>query len=1504
MTTLAEHIIVAGAQNRPPMLEKSMYDSWTSRIRLFIKGKKHGRMMLDSIDNGPLVYPTVEENGQTRPMKYFELSEAQQLQDDCDVQATNYGLSPDVYALVNHQEAAKDIWDRVKMLMKGTELSYQERECRLYNLFDKMTMQQVQVNTKFLNALSSEWSKFVTDVKLAKREDPIECINKAMEFLSAVASRFPLSNNQLKTSSDPRNQATIQDAEAQEVGQILDEEQLVFLADPDDLDTYDSDCDDLSSAKAVLMANLSSCDPEVLSESQDALIKDTNPSAPNDLLMLSLVEQMTDHVAHLDKENQTNKMVNESLTAELERYKKRITIFEQRLNVDLNKKEKLIDSKMDDLIRDRNAKFAAFQQEIDTLKETLSNNVKEKESLSKTLTVFKTESKEKESKYIEKEIVLEQPNKELENIIYFGKCFVTQKELSAKQAFWLKYSSLSETPIMSHTPVRIEAPSELPKAAVDQCSVDKNVFEIQIKQLRIDNDQLLNQIMSQEIVHIVANSVDILDVKKENSGENLNAPTFNQLFEINELKAQSQEKDIVIRKLKERIKSLSGKDSVENIKKDIDEIETINIELEHSVAKLISENENLRKEQEHLKSIYKDQFNSIRKTRVQSKEHYDSLIAQINAKSLENLDLNAQLQEKLDIEPISPRLKNNKDAHEVYIEKTIEYTETLRGFIECARTQYPSEPLLESACMFTKHVQELLVYASYTCPNSSKSSEKLVAVTPINKDKRVRFAELVTSSSNIPKQTDSLKTKDSNKHLLTSTRVKPTTSASGSKPSGKIKNNWISRPPRSNQKNKVEDHPRKFECAICNKCLFDANHDMCLIDFVNDVNVRSKSKSKSNKMRKAWKPTGCPDRPLGNVIILRVYYVEGIRHNLFFVGQFCDVDLEVAFRKNTCFIQNLEGVDLLSGSQDTNLYTISLDDMIKTSPISCALGKSKKSFHQPKAEDTNQEKLYLLHMDLCDPMRVESINGKKQEEGIDFEESFAPVARIEAIRIFVANATNKNMTIFQMDVKTTFLNGELKEEIYVSQPEGFVDQEYQSHVEPLTWDYSKDTDMSLTTYSDVDHAGYQDTRRSTSGSIQFLGDKLVSWSSKKQKSTAISSTEAEYIALSGRCSQILWMRTHSNKDQVENGIVELYFVRTKYQLTDIFTKPLPRERFNFLIKKLDQGRSNKEELSKIEAKNQEKEAIEAIPRRTDPKTPFRPILAQSNVFSQPPTFNIEDAFSFNFSDYIPASPDYVPASPGKTYSSSSNSSFGESSRKTSLECHEEQIEEILNHLDELSLDRIEHIEDKIEGLKNSQNASQKDITSEAPAMTQAAIRKQVADSVTAALEAQAATMANADNTNRNTREREAPVARKCIYKEFMSCQPINFKGSEGAVRLIRWFEQNESVFSRSNCTEDCKVKFAIGTLTEEALSWWNYFAQPIGIEEAYKITWVEFKKLLIKKYCPRTEVQKMKDEFYHLTVKGNDPSNKERRFQENATLCPTMVPDSEKMMEVFIGGLP
>ncbi|GJS74824.1 reverse transcriptase domain-containing protein [Tanacetum coccineum] len=158
--------------------------------------------------------------------------------------------------------------------------------------------------------------------------------------------------------------------------------------------------------------------------------------------------------------------------------------------------------------------------------------------------------------------------------------------------------------------------------------------------------------------------------------------------------------------------------------------------------------------------------------------------------------------------------------------------------------------------------------------------------------------------------------------------------------------------------------------------------------------------------------------------------------------------------------------------------------------------------------------------------------------------------------------------------------------------------------------------------------------------------------------------------------------------------------------------------------------------------------------------------------------------------------------------------------------------------------------------------------------------------------------------NPNYLSKELPTVKTGNYKEFISCQPFCFNGTEGAVGLIRWFERTESVFSRSRCAEENKVTFATGTLTDDALSWWNAYAQPMGIEQANQITWTELKRLLTNKYCPRTEIKKMEDEFYGLTVNGSDLKTYIRRFQELAFLCPNMVPNSEKLMEAFIGGLP
>nr|GEZ31768.1 hypothetical protein [Tanacetum cinerariifolium] len=193
-----EQANLSGADNRPSMLKKDMYDSWKSRMEIYMLNRQHGRMILESVENGPLLWPTVEENEVTRPKKYSELSAAEAIQADCDVKATNIilqGLPPEVYALVSTHKVAKELWEIIQMLMQGTSLTKQERKCKLYDEFDKfaykkgeslrnfylrfslllndmnihnMKLEQFQVNTKFLNTLHPEWSKFVTDVKLLR----------------------------------------------------------------------------------------------------------------------------------------------------------------------------------------------------------------------------------------------------------------------------------------------------------------------------------------------------------------------------------------------------------------------------------------------------------------------------------------------------------------------------------------------------------------------------------------------------------------------------------------------------------------------------------------------------------------------------------------------------------------------------------------------------------------------------------------------------------------------------------------------------------------------------------------------------------------------------------------------------------------------------------------------------------------------------------------------------------------------------------------------------------------------------------------------------------------------------------------------------------------------------------------------------------------------------------------------------------------------------------------
>nr|GEW93206.1 retrovirus-related Pol polyprotein from transposon TNT 1-94 [Tanacetum cinerariifolium] len=758
---------------------------------------------------------------------------------------------------------------------------------------------------------------------------------------------------------------------------------------------------------------------------------------------------------------------------------------------------------------------------------------------------------------------------------------------------------------------------------------------------------------------------------------------------------------MAIKKLKERIKFLSGNMKEDKIKKELEEIETIDIKLDHRVTKLIAKNK-------HLKQTYKQLYDSIKSSRIQSKEQCDDLSNQVNLKFAKNSDLNGSLQEKVlvitalkenlrklkgkgvideavishlidpemlkvDVAPLTPKLQNNRTVHSDYIRHTQEETATLKEIVEQERSLNPLSTSLDYACKYTKRIQELHIIIKQTRPCINNFGDRIMAVTPMNKTKRVRFIKPVTSLGSTNIKTASSSNVVSNKPMLSSTRINLSTSASGSQLSGNTKKAKIQKTPSSTKTNKIEAHPRTvrsslikkncavkskdnasvlhsklnvnfdLQCVTCNGCLLYDNHDSCILNFINNVNARntchltrittlaevplrkpialesntpkplvtlvysrkpkasrnnvSVSKFKINKSlsankkepNKSWgsivsnvpsstvdecklsklfsgtvkfgndhvaKIMGYGDYQIGNVTISRVYFVNGLGNNLFFVGQFCNSDHEVAFRQHACFIRNLESVDMLLTSLMKHMLlalfskTMSLKDVItpyellhdklpdlsffhvfgalcyptndsenlgklqpkadiamaseqsssgpalhEMTPATISLGlvpnpTSSTPFVPPSrtdwdmlfqlmfdelltpppsvnhpspevialiaevvalepTESTDSPFSTTVDQDAPSPSKSQTTpetqppiykvkldelggilknkaqlvaHGYHQEEGIDFEESFALVARLEAIRIFLVYAAHKNMVVYQMDVKTTFLN--------------------------------------------------------------------------------------------------------------------------------------------------------------------------------------------------------------------------------------------------------------------------------------------------------------------------------------------------------------------------------------------------------------------------------------------------------------------------------------------------
>ncbi|GJU81349.1 reverse transcriptase domain-containing protein [Tanacetum coccineum] len=193
-------------------------------------------------------------------------------------------------------------------------------------------------------------------------------------------------------------------------------------------------------------------------------------------------------------------------------------------------------------------------------------------------------------------------------------------------------------------------------------------------------------------------------------------------------------------------------------------------------------------------------------------------------------------------------------------------------------------------------------------------------------------------------------------------------------------------------------------------------------------------------------------------------------------------------------------------------------------------------------------------------------------------------------------------------------------------------------------------------------------------------------------------------------------------------------------------------------------------------------------------------------------------------------------------------------------------------------------------------------------MTPEAIEQLVAQCVADALATYDANRSNEDdsrshNSGSGTR-RTVHTTRECTYKDFLNCQPLNFKGTEGAVGLAYWFKKMESVFHIINCIVECQVKFATCTLLGGALTWWNSHVRTVRHDAVYGMPWKKLMEIMTKNYCPGSEIKSLEIELWNLKVKGTDVVSYIQHFQELALLCVRMFPEESDQVEKYTGGLP
>nr|GEX16155.1 hypothetical protein [Tanacetum cinerariifolium] len=1062
-----------------------------------------------------------------------------------------------------------------------------------------------------------------------KGNDSIDAINHMMSFLTAVVtSRTVVCYNckgeghmskQCTKLKRKRDESWFKDkvllVQAQANGQILHEEELAFLADPgiaeakttqnvithnaayqaDDLDTYDSDCDVINTAKIALMENLSHYGSddlaEYVSESQHAAVENSNFRAQQDALILSMNEQLKTLVVNCTKINLDNKSFNETLTAEIERYKDQVRILKEG-----NKVDKVSDS-------------CAQSVEIDNLKQTLSEHLKEKESLKQTVTLLKNDFQKEESRNIDRELALQKQIKELNNIVF-------KRNQSAQTV---------------HIPTQVEVPEELLKVSMVNTSLKKlkhhlASFDVKPKESRNNvsvSKSKINKFLSADkkepnkswgstVSNVPSSSTDESRLSKLFS-EGLGHILFSVgQFCDSDLEVAFRQYTCIIRNPKASktkswlwhrclshlnfgaINYLARQGLVRGLpklkyKKD-------HLYSAYAMGKSKKKSHKPKSEDTNQEKLYLLHMDLCRPMRVESANGKKYILVIVDdysrftsVKCLRSKDEASDfiikflkmIQVRLKVPVRRIRTDNatefvNQTLHEYYEQVGISqetsvacspqqnsvvdrhavatacYTQNRSTVCLChGKTPYE---LLHGKLpdLSFLHVFGALCYPTTDSENLGKLQPKadtgiFIGYAPTKKAFRIYNRRTRRSIKTILVDFDELTAMVSKQsssgpalHEMTLTTIssvlvpKATSSTPFLPPS---RNDWyflfqplfheLLTAPQS------VDPPAPTVIAPIAEVIAPEPAESTGTPSSTIVDQDAPSLSKSKTTPETQPPVTPND------------------------GEEDNHDIKVAHMGNDPFFgMPIPEVASNQSSSTDSTHTIEHPDhqisqhnskWAKYHPLENIIGQlarpvsTRLQLHEQAL--FSYYDAFLTYVEtktykdaLTQSCWIEAIQeklnefeclenkaclvarGYRQEEGIDFEESFGPVARLEAIRIFLAYATHKNMVVYQMDVKAVFLN------VDTSMVEkSKLDEDKKG--KPLIHHIIMDSLIALTTFAYADHAGCQDTRRSTSGSLQFLGDRLISWSSKRQKSAARSSTEAEYITLFGCYAQILWMRS-------------------------------------------------------------------------------------------------------------------------------------------------------------------------------------------------------------------------------------------------------------------------------------------------------------------------------------------------------------------------------------------